>query len=90
MSCTKNGHSSKLQFQWNPSEVPSPICRGIIFGTPLLLALTVAMDAHELEITMDRTKHLEKDNGELEAKLCSQVHNLKQSIETINHLQLNI
>jgi hypothetical protein len=70
MSYTKNGDSLELQFRWNPSKVPSPICRGVIFGTFFWLALTVAMDAHELEIAMDWAKHLEKENGELEAKLC--------------------
>jgi hypothetical protein len=70
-SYTKNGHSPKFQFRWNPGEVPSPICKDIIFSMLLLLALTIVMDAHELGIVVDWTKWLEKENGELEVKLHS-------------------
>jgi len=71
ISYTKNGHSPELQFRWNLGKVFSPTCRGVIFRMPLLLALTIVMDAHKLEIGMDWTKWLDKKNGELEAKLRS-------------------
>jgi hypothetical protein len=36
-----------------------------------LLELAIAMDACELKITMERAKRLEKENVDLDAKLCS-------------------
>ncbi len=34
-SYAKNGCSPRLQFQWNPSKVPSSKSKGVIFSTPL-------------------------------------------------------
>jgi hypothetical protein len=52
------------------------------------LELVVAMDAHELHIATKVTKHLEKENVNLDTKLCSQAEDLRKSIETIERLQL--
>ncbi len=54
------------------------------------MELIVVMDAHEFKIAKDRIEHLEKENGELEAKLRSQANDLKQSIETIKCFQQSI
>ncbi len=55
-----------------------------------MLELIVVMDACKLKIAMGRAKCLEKDNGELEAKLHSQTNNLKLSTKTIKYFQLSI
>jgi hypothetical protein len=52
------------------------------------LELVVAMDAHELHIATKPAKHLEKENVNLNTKLCSQAEDLRKSTETIEHLQL--
>jgi hypothetical protein len=54
------------------------------------LELTVTMDACELRIAIERTKHLEKENDNLDTRLCSQANDLRESTKTIKHLQLNI
>jgi hypothetical protein len=48
------------------------------------------MDAHEFIITTKRAKCLEKENVDLNARLHSQVDNLRESTETIERLQLSI
>jgi hypothetical protein len=52
--------------------------------------LVVAMDAHKLKIATKQTKRLEKENVDLNTKLSSQVANLRESIKTIERLQLSI
>jgi len=44
------------------------------------------MDACELKIARKQAKHLEKENADFDVKLCSQVDDLKKSIETIERL----
>ncbi len=44
------------------------------------------MDARKLIIAMKQAKHLEKENVDLNTRLLSQVDDLKESIETIEHL----
>jgi hypothetical protein len=44
------------------------------------------MDACELKIAKEWTKCLEKENVDLDAKLHSQVDDLKESTKTIEHL----
>jgi hypothetical protein len=48
------------------------------------------MDACELKIARKQAKHLEKENADFDVKLCSQVDDLKKSIETIERLQLSV
>jgi hypothetical protein len=54
------------------------------------LKLVIAMDVHELIIAMEQNKHLKKENVELNIRMRPQVNNLKESTETIKHLQFNI
>ncbi len=54
------------------------------------LELMVAMDLREFHIVTKHTKHLEKENANLDTKLCSQADNLKKSSESIEHLQLSV
>jgi len=44
------------------------------------------MDVCELKIAKERAKCLERENADLDAKLNSQVDDLKESIKTIKHL----
>lgn len=48
------------------------------------------MDVCEFRIAMEWAKHLEKENGDLNAKLHFQVDDLKESTKSIEHMQLNI
>jgi hypothetical protein len=54
------------------------------------LKLVIAMDARKLIIAMKQAKHLEKENVDLNTRLRSQANDLRESTETIEHLQLNI
>jgi hypothetical protein len=54
------------------------------------LELAVAMDACEFRIAIERTKHLEKENDNLNTRLCSQANDLREFTKTIKHLQLSI
>ncbi len=54
------------------------------------LELVIAMDVHELIIAIEQTKHLKKENDELNIRLHPQVDDLKESIETIKCLQFCI
>jgi hypothetical protein len=48
------------------------------------------MDVHELIIAMEQTKHLKKENVELNIRLHPQVDDLKEFTETIKLLQFSI
>jgi hypothetical protein len=50
------------------------------------LELAVVMDACELMIAIEWTKHLEKENVNLNTRLNSQVDNLREFTKTIKYL----
>jgi hypothetical protein len=54
------------------------------------LELTIAMDACKFIIVMKQVKHLERENVDLDTRLRSQVDDLRESIKTIEHMQLSI
>ncbi len=70
------GHAPQLTTLWETNQKS--------------LELIIAMDVHELIIAMEQTKHLKKENVELNIRLRPQVDDLKESTGTIERLQLNI
>jgi len=48
------------------------------------------MDVHKLKIAMEQTNYLEKENADLNVKLCSQTNDLMEFNKTIKHLQVSI
>jgi septal ring factor EnvC (AmiA/AmiB activator) len=48
------------------------------------------MDVHEFKITTNWAKRMEKETTDLDAKLRSQVDDLKKSTKTIECIQLNV
>jgi hypothetical protein len=54
------------------------------------LELTIAMDAREFIIATKQAKHLEKESVNLDTRLRSQANDLREFIETIEHLQFSI
>ncbi len=54
------------------------------------LELPIAMDVHEFKITTNWAKRMEKETTDLDAKLRSQVDDLKKSAKTIECIQLNV
>jgi hypothetical protein len=54
------------------------------------LKFVIAMDVCELIIAIEHAKQVEKENENFDMKFPSQANDLKKSIKTIEHLQLNV
>ncbi len=54
------------------------------------LKFVIAMDVCELVIAIEHAKQVEKKNANFDMKFPSQANDLKKSIKTIEHLQLNV
>jgi hypothetical protein len=53
-------------------------------GNRKSLELVLVMDVHELHIATKHAKHFEKENEDLDTKLCSQVDDLGKSLKPSN------